>query len=54
MGAPLVNGKLTKEYLQCPWHGCKWNFKDGKCFNNSMKLKTFDYVIENDEVFLLN
>ena len=54
MGAPLVNGKLTKEYLQCPWHGCKWDFKDGKCLNNSMQLKTFEHLVENDEIFLLD
>jgi nitrite reductase/ring-hydroxylating ferredoxin subunit len=53
MGAPLEKGNLHDDYLQCPWHGCKWNFKNGECLNNSMKLNSYEYVIENDEIFLV-
>lgn len=53
MGAPLEKGRLTNDYIQCPWHGCKWNFKNGKCLNNSMKLNVYEYVLENNEIYLV-
>ena len=53
MGAPLEKGRLTNDYIQCPWHGCKWNFKNGKCLNNSMKLNVYEHVLENNEIYLV-
>ena len=53
MGAPLEKGRLTNDYIQCPWHGCKWNFKNGKCLNNSMKLNVYEHVLENNEIYLI-
>ncbi len=53
MGAPLHKGKITNEYVQCPWHGCKFNYKNGNCLNNNMKLETYEIVEENKNLFLI-
>ena len=53
MGAPLEKAELFDEYLQCPWHGCKWDFKNGKCLNNSMKLKTYKHEEINGDIYCL-
>lgn len=53
MGAPLEKAQLFENYLQCPWHGCKWDFKSGQCLNNSMKLKKYNHEEIDGEIYYL-
>ena len=29
-GAPLMEGRVSGDYLVCSWHGCKYRLSDGK------------------------
>ena len=29
LGAPLSEGKLEGDVVQCPWHGSRFDFRDG-------------------------
>ena len=42
-GAPLEKGVLHESEIECPWHGCKWSFENGKSKHNMMKIKTYEY-----------
>ena len=53
-GGPLGEGELTGEAVACPWHGCEYNVKDGKCTNNpSACVKTYEVKVEGQDVKVL-
>ena len=33
LGGPLADGKVEGETIQCPWHGSRFNLKDGRVLN---------------------
>jgi nitrite reductase/ring-hydroxylating ferredoxin subunit len=33
MGGPLAEGKLEGDTIQCPWHGSRFDIKDGNLVN---------------------
>ncbi len=41
------------EVLVCPGHGMEYDIRSGKAFGYNLKLRTYDVVIENGQVFLL-
>ncbi|SBT31313.1 ferrodoxin reductase-like protein [Plasmodium ovale wallikeri] len=51
--APLKLGILTKEYITCPWHDAKFDFKTGECINGPSfsDIPTYDVVIEGECIY---
>ena len=41
------------EVLVCPGHGMEYDIRSGKAFGYDLKLRTYDVVVENGQVFLL-
>ena len=52
MGGSLEKGEVSGDYITCPVHGCRWNYINGKCFHNSMKIKTYQSKIIDNSVYI--
>ena len=52
MGGALERGKIKGDFIICPLHGCSWNYTDGKCQHNSMKIKTYKSEIIDNSVYI--
>ena len=53
-GAPLVEGELKDDILQCPWHGSRFNIKSGQVIRGpaAIQLHTFNCTIEEDKLLV--
>jgi nitrite reductase/ring-hydroxylating ferredoxin subunit len=53
-GAPLVEGELVDDVLQCPWHGSRFNIKNGSVVRGpaEKQLRTYDSKIEEDRLLV--
>lgn len=52
-GAPLVQGHLDGQELLCPWHGWKFDVRDGRCATSpGSDLKTYPVRVQGDDVFV--
>lgn len=50
-GGPLGEGDIEGDALICPWHGWRFNFKNGEKMNNpDLKVKTYAVRVENRDV----
>ena len=47
MGGPLEKGIIEDNTIQCPWHGCKFDFITGKSISTIDQLETKDVFLEN-------
>jgi nitrite reductase/ring-hydroxylating ferredoxin subunit len=47
---PLSTGKLEENILTCICHGRKFNIRTGECLNDSLKLKRYEWKIENENI----
>lgn len=47
MGGPLEKGVIEDNTIQCPWHGCKFDFITGKSINSIDELETKEVFLEN-------
>lgn len=52
MGGPLEKGKLIDNLIECPWHGCKFDFKTGKSPNSSNKLISKKAILKDGYICL--
>lgn len=41
------------EIVTCPWHGLEFHVPTGQCLAFPIKLRTYEVVVENNEVKLL-
>jgi len=53
-GAPLAEGELKDDVLQCPWHGSRFNIKNGLVVRGpaAKQLRTFNCFIEEDRLLV--
>jgi nitrite reductase/ring-hydroxylating ferredoxin subunit len=53
-GAPLVEGELKDDVLQCPWHGSRFNIKNGLVIRGPAvkQLHMYNYTIEEDRLLV--
>ena len=53
-GAPLEEGELNNDVLQCPWHGSRFNIKDGSVIRGpaEKQLRIYNYTIEEDQLLV--
>lgn len=53
-GAPLAEGEVTQDVLTCPWHGSKFNIKDGRVLRGpaDKPLKVYPLVVKEQDVFV--
>ena len=48
----LAEGELQGTILTCPMHGWQFDIADGRCVHASARLRTFDVIIEGDNVYI--
>ncbi len=54
MKASLAQGEVHDGILTCRWHGWKYDLESGECLTQpGMKLKRYDIVIDDDEIYVL-
>ena len=53
MGGPLGEGWLEDSIVTCPWHGWRYDIKDGQCqmFPN-VKVDAFQVKVEGNDVLV--
>ncbi len=53
-GAPLVEGELNEDVLQCPWHGSRFNIKNGLVIRGpaGKQLRTYNCRTEEDRLLV--
>ncbi len=53
-GAPLVEGELKDDVLQCPWHGSRFNIKNGLVINGPAmrQLRVYNSIVEEDRLLV--
>ncbi len=53
-GAPLVEGELNGDVLQCPWHGSRFNIKNGLVIRGPAvnQLRMYKCIIEEDRLLV--
>ncbi len=53
-GAPLVEGELKDDVLQCPWHGSRFNIKNGLVIRGpaEKQLRTYNCRTEEDRLLV--
>ena len=53
-GAPLVEGELNDDVLQCPWHGSRFNIKTGLVIRGPAvkQLLMYNCIIEGDRLLV--
>ena len=59
-GGPLIKGEISFPYVVCPWHGCKFDLRNGECKDfgscsgniKGIKIKLFDHLEKDGDIFL--
>jgi nitrite reductase/ring-hydroxylating ferredoxin subunit len=53
-GAPLVEGELKDDVLQCPWHGSRFNIINGQVIRGPAEkpLRSYNNIIEEDKLLI--
>ena len=53
MGASLATGFLEQSEVSCPWHGWRFDIRDGSwCDNRTLKTDVFEIRIEGDQILV--
>lgn len=51
MGASLATGFLSASEVSCPWHGWRFDIRDGTwCDNRSLKTDVFEVRVVGEEI----
>ncbi len=45
-GAPLVEGTVCGDVVECEWHGWQFDLRTGECLTVTEKIQTYEVVIE--------
>ncbi len=52
-GGPLGEGALEDVFVTCPWHGWKYNIKNGQNdLDETLKLKTYKTKVHGEDVMI--
>ena len=53
-GAPLCDGELTADTIECPWHGAQFNVRTGAalCPPAPADVRSFPVKVEGNDVFI--
>ena len=53
-GAPLVEGELKDDVLKCPWHGSRFNIRNGLVINGpaGKQLRVYNCIIQEDRLLV--
>lgn len=53
-GAPLAEGYLTDNMVECPWHASVFNVKTGKRKEGPARedLTAYEVLVEGDDIFI--
>jgi nitrite reductase/ring-hydroxylating ferredoxin subunit len=53
-GAPLAEGKLVEDIIECPWHGSRFRVTDGAVVRGPAErpLAVYRYTIKDNAVFI--
>lgn len=52
-GGPLGEGELVDHQVTCPWHGWKYDVRDGSfAVIPTLKVKTYKVTEENEGIFV--
>jgi nitrite reductase/ring-hydroxylating ferredoxin subunit len=46
-GAPLADGRLCGQAVECDWHGWRFDLSTGVCLTNRSAVETYEVVIED-------
>ncbi len=53
MGASLATGFLEQSEVSCPWHGWRFDIRDGTwCDNRTLKTDVFEVRIRGDQILV--
>lgn len=53
MGASLATGFLEQSEVSCPWHGWRFDIRDGTwCDNRTLKTDVFEVRVEGDQILV--
>jgi nitrite reductase (NADH) small subunit/3-phenylpropionate/trans-cinnamate dioxygenase ferredoxin subunit len=51
MGASLASGHLDDSAVSCPWHGWRFDVRDGSwCDNRRLKTDVFEVRVVGDQI----
>ena len=52
-GGPLSRGRAVGPWLECPWHGCRWDARTG-CLAGSttVRLKGYSLDVQDGNVYV--
>jgi nitrite reductase (NADH) small subunit/3-phenylpropionate/trans-cinnamate dioxygenase ferredoxin subunit len=45
-GAPLADGRLCGQMVECDWHGWRFDVRTGQCLTNGSRVEAYEVVIE--------
>jgi nitrite reductase (NADH) small subunit len=51
-GAPLYEGTLDGEWVECPWHAWKFHLGTGECSLNSMILPVYQVKVVGNDIWV--
>ena len=53
-GAPLVEGELKDDVLQCPWHGSRFSIKNGLLVRGPAQkpLRSYNCTVEGERLLV--
>ena len=46
-GAPLADGRLCGQAVECDWHGWRFDLRTGDCLTNRAAVETYEVIIED-------
>jgi len=46
-GAPLADGRLCGQVIECGWHGWQFDVRDGRCLTVSESIATYRVSVED-------
>jgi nitrite reductase/ring-hydroxylating ferredoxin subunit len=52
-GAPLADGRLCGQVVECDWHGWRFDLVTGRCLSNNSSVETYEVVIEDGWIKIL-
>ncbi len=52
-GAPLVDGALCGTFVECGWHGWRFDVRSGQCATNRTAVESYEVVIDDDKLKII-
>lgn len=52
-GAPLADGRLCGETVECDWHGWRFDVRTGRCLSNASAVESYQVIIEDGLIKIL-